>query len=126
MWYRNNWSWGYAADRPALWAERATVVRTNHRRLGERWWYVDSQPQVPQLLFTENETNRERLFGVPNAGPYVKDAFHEAVVHGRAGGGQSRTAWFQSGGPLSRRGRAGGIYDGPHTIPRLAARGPVR
>ena len=39
---------------------------------------------MPALLFTENETNFERLFGVPNAGPFVKDAFHEAIVHGRA------------------------------------------
>ena len=35
------------------------------------------------MLFTDNETNGERLFGVPNATPYVKDAFHEFVVHGR-------------------------------------------
>ena len=49
-----------------------------------RWWYLDSRPHRPALLFTENDTNTERLFGVPNAGPYVKDAFHEAVVHGRS------------------------------------------
>jgi hypothetical protein len=35
-------------------------------------------------LFTENDTNAERLFGVPNASPYVKDAFHAAIVDGRA------------------------------------------
>jgi hypothetical protein len=83
-WYRNTWSWGYGAERPALRAEGATVVRTAHRHLGERWWYVDDQSQVPTLLFTENETNTQRLFGAANAQPYVKDAFHEAVVHGRS------------------------------------------
>ncbi len=56
----------------------------DHRHLGERWWYLDIDPHTPALLFTENETNFERLFGVPNAGPFVKDAFHEAIVGGRA------------------------------------------
>jgi hypothetical protein len=82
-WYRNTWSWGYGTERPALWAEGRTVVRTAHRHLGERWWYLDDRPQVPTLLFTENDTNRSRLFGAPNHSPFVKDAFHEAVIHGR-------------------------------------------
>jgi hypothetical protein len=38
---------------------------------------------APTWLFTENDTNVERLFGVPNAQPYVKDAFHDYVVHNR-------------------------------------------
>ena len=54
-----------------------------HKHLGERWWSVDLQPQPPALLFTENETNLERLYGVTNRAPFVKDAFHEAVVDGR-------------------------------------------
>jgi hypothetical protein len=36
----------------------------------------------PQLLFTDNETNKERLFGTPNAGPFVKDGIDNCVVHG--------------------------------------------
>ena len=82
-WYRNTWSWGYRTDRPVLRAEGDTVVHTTHRHLGEWWWYVDDHMHVPTLLFTENETNRQRLFGTPNEGPYVKDAFHHAVVQGR-------------------------------------------
>jgi hypothetical protein len=82
-WYRNSWSWGYGTERPALWAETGTTVKTTHRHLGDRWWYVDDRAHVPILLFTENETNRRQLFGVSNAGLYVKDAFHEAIVHGR-------------------------------------------
>ena len=34
------------------------------------------------MLFTENETNVQRLFGVPNPTPYAKDAFHEYVIQG--------------------------------------------
>ncbi len=82
-WYRNTWSWGYASERPLLWMADANVMRTTHRHLGDRWWYLDDRPDAPGPLFTENETNRMRLFGVPDHSPYVKDGFHEAVVEGR-------------------------------------------
>jgi Glycosyl hydrolase family 63 C-terminal domain len=83
IFYRNTWSWGDPRARPVLSAEGQTMVRGQHRHLGERFWYVDDRSLVPKLLFTENDTNRERLFGVPNEGPFVKDAFHEAIVNGR-------------------------------------------
>ena len=57
--------------------------------LGERWLCVEGD--VP-LLFTENETNNQRLFGTPNAGPYVKDGINDYVVHRAAGGGEPGTA----------------------------------
>jgi hypothetical protein len=84
LWYRNDWSWGYDRVRPELRATGPGAAHTEHRHLGERWWYVDvGDHEGSPLLFTENETNTERLFGVPNATPYVKDGIHEAVVHGR-------------------------------------------
>jgi hypothetical protein len=82
-WFRNTWSWGHDPRRPELRADGPGSVRVEHRHLGVRWWYLDSQPSSPELLFTENETNFERLFGAPNASPFVKDAFHEYVVNGR-------------------------------------------
>ena len=39
-------------------------------------------PGADELLFTENESNSERLW-VPSTTPYVKDAFHEYLVNGR-------------------------------------------
>ena len=54
-----------------------SLVAASHPELGERWLYCDG---APPLLFTENETNTERLVGMPNATPYVKDAFHACVV----------------------------------------------
>ena len=84
IWFRNTWSWGHHPERPVLEAVGPSLVRGHHRHLGERRWYLDIEPHVPALLFTENETNFERLFGVANAGPFVKDAFHEAIVGGRA------------------------------------------
>ncbi len=80
LWYRNTWSWGNNPERPELKVLKTGVVSTKHRHLGERWWFVDGE--VP-LLFTENDTNAERLFGIQNASPYVKDGVHEAVIYGR-------------------------------------------
>ncbi len=87
LWYRNAWSWGYRRSRPELVAtdgpHGVAAVRTDHRHVGPRWWYVDAPGHaIPELLFTENETNTERLFGQPLAGRYVKDGIHAAVVDG--------------------------------------------
>jgi hypothetical protein len=84
LWFRNTWAWGYTPARPELRVVAGTTVGTEHRHLGRRWWYLDGLPHRPAFLFTENDTNTERLFGVPNAGRYVKDGIGEAVVHGRS------------------------------------------
>jgi hypothetical protein len=80
-WFRNTWGWGHDPRRPELRADGPGCVRVEHRHLGERRWYVDTAPVAPGLLFTENDTNAERLFGVPNPSPYVKDGFHEYLVN---------------------------------------------
>ncbi|MCS7003460.1 MAG: glucosidase, partial [Dehalococcoidia bacterium] len=78
LWFRNTWSWGRFPGQPRL---RATdrAIHATHDDLGGYWltWEGD-----PPLLFTENDTNVARLFGVPNPTPYVKDAFHRVVVNG--------------------------------------------
>ncbi len=58
----------------------AVTIEATHPELGD---YSLSCEGSPALLFTENETNNERVFGTPNARPYVKDAFHDYVVAGR-------------------------------------------
>jgi hypothetical protein len=80
LWFRNTWSWDVGATRPTLAAIGDGVVEAQHTTLGRRWLHCDGPPE---LLFTDNDTNVERLFGVPNPSPYVKDAFHDYVVHGR-------------------------------------------
>jgi Mannosylglycerate hydrolase MGH1-like glycoside hydrolase domain len=84
LWFRNTWSWGDAAARPSLRAVESSpgiaAVRGTHDELGEWLFRVD---EVATLLFCENETNTERLFGVPNASPYVKDAVDNYLVAGR-------------------------------------------
>ncbi len=83
LWFRNLWSWHDSSDRPTLRAlpaaELAGIAATDPV-LGERFLYVDGDAS---LLFTENETNTQRIFGIRNRTPYVKDGIHECVVHGR-------------------------------------------
>ncbi|MFA5205061.1 MAG: glucosidase [Lentisphaeria bacterium] len=86
LWFRNTWSWQKGADKPylavtACGKDQCAVV-ARHPLLGERFLYCQGQPE---LLFTENETNTERLFGTPNATPYVKDGIGNCVLLGRAG-----------------------------------------
>ena len=57
------------------------TIELRHPAAGRYFVYAEG---APELLFTENETNTERLFGSPNRAPYVKDAFHRAVVEGEA------------------------------------------
>ena len=84
LWFRNTWSWGEDPTKPEIRAGEgfggAAVMVASHRELGERYLYCERDPE---LLFTGNETNTARLFGAPNATPWVKDGMHEYVVHGR-------------------------------------------
>ncbi len=86
LWFRNIWSWNELdVEKPALTFSGRTpeygVVKAVDRKLGD--WYLYSEGEAP-LLFTENETNTERAFGVANSTPYVKDAFHNYIIHGQA------------------------------------------
>jgi hypothetical protein len=82
LWFRNTWSWGGStAARPALrLIEAAQSVAASHPDLGIRYLSGDGEPA---WLFTENETNTERLGAGPNASPYVKDGINNYLVHGR-------------------------------------------
>jgi hypothetical protein len=81
-WYRNTWSWGHDATRPVLRALDRSTIETEHRHLGKRNWYVAGDSAY-RLWFTENDTNRQKIYGQPNTLPFVKDAFHEAVIRGK-------------------------------------------
>ncbi len=83
LWFRNDWSWGQDVARPTLRQlaqdEIGGIVTLSHRDLGERFFYAEG---ATALLFTENETNTQRLFGTPNPTPYVKDGIGNVIVHG--------------------------------------------
>lgn len=92
IWYRNTWSWGYEVGsapyedglRPKV--RRVTdshAVCSGEHHLGTRHYYTQCADGscADELLFTENETNKFKLYGVENPNPFVKDAFHEHVVN---------------------------------------------
>jgi hypothetical protein len=90
LWYRNAWSWGSTNEgqgtRPRLRAEKqGSRVTGTHETLGTFSLAVGPDPQgkPPPLLFTENETNMRRLWGIGDEGRFAKDAFHERVIEGR-------------------------------------------
>jgi hypothetical protein len=84
LWFRNLWSWHATGDRPSLQqlagASGQGVVKAVEAKLGERYLYCEGNAT---LLFTENDTNTQRIFGVPNRSPHVKDSINDYVVHGR-------------------------------------------
>jgi hypothetical protein len=78
LWFYNRWSYDGLEKKPTITSRDKTSVRATHSRLGSYYLYF----QPPQYsLFTENETNQEKVSGVPNKTPYVKDAFHDAIIH---------------------------------------------
>ena len=86
LWYRNTWSWREGGIRPVISRYPAPdgmrAVKAQGPMLGERFLVCEGEPE---LLFTENDSNRERLWGQwgeRNQSPYVKDGINEAVVHG--------------------------------------------
>jgi mannosylglycerate hydrolase MGH1-like protein len=86
LWFRNTWSWGLDVRRPRLEASAsrpdAMVIVASHFDLTERWLLCEG---APELLFTENETNSRRLFGVGNRTRWVKDGINDYVVAGARG-----------------------------------------
>ncbi len=86
LWFRNMWSWGDVPEmtktKPFLRLLREKVIAAEHERLGRYTFMTEGGGRA---LFTENETNAQRLYNSQNPSPYVKDAFHEFVVRGQHG-----------------------------------------
>jgi Glycosyl hydrolase family 63 C-terminal domain len=82
VWFRNEWSWGGDAPRPSVEQIGIGTIGASHPALGKRYLHADG---APEWLFTENETNTERLGQGPNRTPYVKDGINNYIVHGQHG-----------------------------------------
>ena len=89
LWFRNTWVWQRDdldpgglnwTDRPILRQVAPGLVEARHSVLGTYWLACDGRPE---LLFTDNETNFQHLWGVPNQSQFVKDGINDAVVNGR-------------------------------------------
>ncbi len=88
LWFRNTWAWGCTHEgcdvKPRLDQLDEQTVRATHATLGTFDWHADTGPEGrPELLFTENETNQQKLYGATNPSPCAKDAFHDYVIHQR-------------------------------------------
>src|SRR6266550_82370 len=82
LWFRNTWSWGLDERKPRLRQDvsaEVAAIKLDHYYYGSRWLYCEGGPQ---LLFTENETNKSKLFNAENDSPYVKDGINDYVVRG--------------------------------------------
>ncbi|HYF62240.1 MAG TPA: hypothetical protein VD886_05455, partial [Herpetosiphonaceae bacterium] len=109
LWFRNTWTWRHNAPRPTI-TPHGGGACAEHPILGAYHFFAED---ADEWLYTENETNLERLYGAPNPSPFVKDAFHEYVVNGRrervnwAGGGTKVAAHYRrvvpAGGGLRLR-----------------------
>jgi len=84
LWFRNTWTWWPEQPKPSLRAAPGRTgvgaIQASHCRLGDYTLHCEGNPP---LLFTENDTNNERIFGKPNTTPYVKDAINSYVVAGK-------------------------------------------
>jgi hypothetical protein len=97
LWFRNTWTWNGDTEKPILQAgvrkDKFSSIEAFHPTLGKRWLYcanigairdrVASPQEITPLLFTENETNNERLFNSPNNSAYVKDGINDYIVEGK-------------------------------------------
>src|SRR5207249_1831399 len=89
LWFRNTWAWGRSGEgywpKPRIVRAEGDALLAEHFSLGH--FHLTCAPgsdgSAPEWLFTDNETNTQKLFGAPNTNPFVKDAFHEFVVRGR-------------------------------------------
>ena len=96
LWFRNTWGWGDERQpepsiKPGSPSDGALCLVADDGtaappvnlpfvyRLGKRYLYSEAGGEP---LFTDNESNRERLYGVPNDRLFQKDAFHRAIVNG--------------------------------------------
>jgi len=87
IWFRNTWSWGNGARHPKLHEAHPApnpvielnLSPVNQRQSNTRWLHCEGSPE---LLFTENETNARRLFGIANLTRFVKDGINDHIVHG--------------------------------------------
>ena len=98
LWFRNDWSWTPDHARPSIRADGPDALLATHPELAPYRLHFDPPEE---LLFTENESNRARLWGEP-AGGFAKDGFHDHLVGGHAGA-VNRAGFGTKAAPRYRR-----------------------
>ena len=84
LWFRNTWAWGRDDRHPQMWATDGQTIVADHSTLGRLWLAAEAAPDggPPELVFCENETNSQRLWGTQNRAPFCKDGINDHVVLG--------------------------------------------
>lgn len=90
LWFRNTWSWDFTRQKPYLQVfpsdqtagemEEFSIVEACHTTLGKRWLYCATPDN---LLFTDNDTNLEQIFGAENHSTYLKDGINNYIINGK-------------------------------------------
>ncbi|MDQ1427204.1 MAG: hypothetical protein QOK39_680, partial [Acidimicrobiaceae bacterium] len=103
VWFRNTWAWGRDDRHPQMWATDDNTIAADHSTLGRLWLAAETPAAgpAPTLVFCENESNAERLWGTPNRMPFCKDGIDDHVVRGAATVNPERTgtkaaAWYHT------------------------------
>jgi hypothetical protein len=81
LWFRNTWDWGYDPYKPNLSASGPGSIDVVHENMGDYFFYCQDNPD---LLFTENESNNKKLYGVTNGAGYFKDGINNYIVNGES------------------------------------------
>ena len=116
LWFPNTWAWGHDDRRPTLAAAQGDAIRADERHLGTRWmWARSDRDPNPALLFTENETNRERVYQQANTHEYVKGRLPRRRRGRAPRGGQPGVRRHQGGLSLSRASPGGWAAHGGRT-----------
>ena len=113
VWFKNTWAWGRedACERPSIRQVAPLIAHSKHPALGDRFVQLAPSPAtgrgdediLPEMIFTDNETNYQALYGETNKSAYLKDAFHRLVVDGEAKAvnpkchGSKCAAWYSFG-----------------------------
>ena len=79
IWFRNTWAWGYDSYKPILAASGSSSIRMHHQQYGDYFLYFGG---TPELVFTNNESNNNKLYGVPAEPGYFKDGINNYIVQG--------------------------------------------
>ncbi len=77
LWFRNTWAFDATQKKPELVAINSKTIKATHADLGTRWLYAET---ANALLFTNNETNKQKIYNVPNTSLYLKDGINDYII----------------------------------------------
>lgn len=80
LWYRNNWAWGYGNYRPQLKSSVSGKIDIEHEALAIKKFY--SRDAAVEAVFCENETNSQKIFGIPSENKFFKDGINDYITRG--------------------------------------------